>query len=96
MNPTAPSQYRAWRADLDHSWVMLDEQGKKAFIPLPRERILAESPPRTAIVVRSATTGGGHNGPNPSQAAQPFNLSTSSGVAYITSQRVRDQDPSIV
>ena len=59
------------------SWVMLDEQ--TGFVPLPRERILFTSPPRTTLVLQS---------PNSYPGKEPLAIQSSAGTAFLTNQRV--------
>ncbi|MCJ1416587.1 hypothetical protein MMC32_002925 [Xylographa parallela] len=60
-----------------YSWVMLDE--RKGFVPLPRERILFTSPPRTALALQT---------PNSYPGKTPVSINSSGGVAYLTNQRL--------
>ena len=60
-----------------YSWVMLDE--RKGFVPLPRERILFTSPPRTALALQT---------PNSYPGKTPISINSPGGVAYLTNQRV--------
>lgn len=57
---------------------MLD--GPHAFVPLPREKTLFTSPPRTALTLQT---------PNPYPGKEPFSVKCSDGKAIITNQRVR-------
>lgn len=59
------------------SWVMLDNA--RNFVPLPREKTLFTSPPRTALALDAGNTYPGK---------EPLAVSCSSGVAYLTNQRV--------
>ena len=60
-----------------NSWVMLDES--KNFVPLPKEKVLFTSPPRTTLALQT---------PNTYPGKTPLNLSSSGGVAFLTNQRV--------
>ena len=60
-----------------HSWVMLDEN--KNFVPLPKEKVLFTSPPRTTLTLQS---------PNSYPGKTPLHISSSGGVAFLTNQRV--------
>lgn len=60
-----------------HSWVMLDDGNN--FVPLPREKILFTSPPRTTLSLET---------PNSYPGKEPLAISCSSGTAYLTNQRV--------
>ncbi|MCJ1312896.1 hypothetical protein MMC25_006572 [Agyrium rufum] len=55
---------------------MLDPQ--RGFIPLPREKTLFTSPPRTAINLST---------PNKYPGREPISISSGTGVAYLTNQR---------
>ena len=59
------------------SWVMLDEH--TGFVPLPRERILFTSPPRTTLVLQT---------PNSYPGKEPLAIQSSAGTAFLTNQRV--------
>lgn len=59
------------------NWVMLD--GPHAFIPLPREKTLFTSPPRTALTLQT---------PNSFPGKEPFSVKCSDGKAIITNQRL--------
>ncbi|KAL8725382.1 MAG: hypothetical protein Q9166_007398 [cf. Caloplaca sp. 2 TL-2023] len=59
------------------NWVMLNSNHK--FVPLPGERILLTSPSRTTLSLQT---------PNSYPGKEPFNISSSGGTAYITSQRI--------
>lgn len=59
------------------NWVMLD--GPHAFVPLPREKTLFTSPPRTALTLQT---------PNPYPGKEPFSVKCSDGKAIITNQRL--------
>ncbi|MCJ1250135.1 hypothetical protein MMC30_007361 [Trapelia coarctata] len=59
------------------SWVMLDEH--KGFVPLPRERILFTSPPRTTLSLQT---------PNSYPGKEPFSIHSPGGIAYLTNQRL--------
>ena len=60
------------------SWVMLDEN--QNFVPLPKEKVLFTSPPRTTLTLQT---------PNSYPGKNPWNASSSGGVAFLTNQRVR-------
>ena len=62
---------------LSFSWVMLDD--KKSLVPLPREKILFNSPPRTSLTLQT---------PNSYPGKEPLSIQCSSGTAFITNQRV--------
>ncbi|KAL8867024.1 MAG: hypothetical protein Q9174_005929, partial [Haloplaca sp. 1 TL-2023] len=62
---------------LDTSWVMLDAHQK--FVLLPQERIHFTSPSRTTLSLTS---------PNSYPGKEPLSITSSSGVAYVTNQRV--------
>ena len=59
------------------SWVMLDD--RKNFVPLPREKILFTSPPRTSLTLQT---------PNSYPGKEPLSIKCGSGTAFITNQRV--------
>ncbi|MCJ1472149.1 hypothetical protein MMC13_000796 [Lambiella insularis] len=56
---------------------MLDQQ--RGFVPLPRERVLFTSPPRTALALHT---------PNTYPGKAPLSIKSSGGVAYLTNQRL--------
>jgi hypothetical protein len=60
------------------SWVMLD--ANKHIVPLPKEKILFYSPPRTTLTLTT---------PNSYPGKEPLNLGSNGGTAYVTNQRVR-------
>lgn len=60
------------------SWVMLD--GSQGFVRLPGERIIHKSSPRISLALTTPTTYPGNN---------PVAIHCSSGVTYLTNQRVR-------
>lgn len=60
-----------------HSWVMLDDGHN--FVPLPREKILFTSPPRTTLSLETS---------NSYPGKEPLAISCSGGTAYLTNQRV--------
>lgn len=59
------------------NWVMLDDGNN--FVPLPREKILFTSPPRTTLSLET---------PNSYPGKEPLAISCSSGTAYLTNQRL--------
>lgn len=59
------------------SWVMLDSAHH--YVPLPREKTLFTSPPRTALALEAGNTFPG---------TEPVAISCASGTAYLTNQRV--------
>ena len=61
-----------------NSWVMIDD-ATKGFVPLPREKILFTSPPRTTLSLST---------PNKFPGKEPVNISCNGGIAFITNQRV--------
>ena len=67
-----------------HSWVMLDDSHN--FVPLPREKILFTSPPRTTLSLET---------PNSYPGKEPLAISCSSGTAYLTNQRVSPKYPKL-
>lgn len=64
-------------ASCRHSWVMLD--GAHHFVPLPREKTLFTSPPRTALALEAGI---------PYPGNEPIAISCASGTAFLTNQRV--------
>lgn len=56
---------------------MLDEGHH--FVPLPREKTLFTSPPRTALSLDAG---------NPYPGKEPLAINSASGTAYLTNQRV--------
>ena len=60
-----------------NSWVMLD--ATKGFVPLPKERVLFTSPPRTTLTLQS---------PNSFPGKEPLNLNSNGGTGFVTNQRV--------
>ncbi|KAL9612558.1 MAG: hypothetical protein Q9167_002855 [Letrouitia subvulpina] len=62
-----------------HDWVMLD--AAKTIIPLPRERILYTSPPRTTLSLQT---------PNSYPGKEPLAIHSSSGTAFVTTQRLKE------
>lgn len=62
---------------LCHSWVMLDDGHN--FVPLPREKVLFTSPPRTTLSLETS---------NSYPGKEPLAISCSGGTAYLTNQRV--------
>ncbi|RPB03935.1 hypothetical protein L873DRAFT_1799904 [Choiromyces venosus 120613-1] len=61
------------------NWVMLSPTPPHTFIALPNERPLYQSPARTGL---SLTTSSPHRG------TRPLSISSSTGTAYITNQRI--------
>ncbi|CUS11825.1 unnamed protein product [Tuber aestivum] len=61
------------------NWVMLSPTPPHSFIALPNERSLYQSPARTGLSL--ATT-------SPYPGTQPLSISSSTGTAYITNQRI--------
>lgn len=59
------------------SWVMLD--GAHHFVPLPREKTLFTSPPRTSLALDAG---------NAYPGKEPLAVNCSSGTAHLTNQRV--------
>ncbi|KAI9884170.1 MAG: ubiquinol--cytochrome-c reductase subunit 6 [Watsoniomyces obsoletus] len=59
------------------NWVMLSDT--EGFVRLPGERILYSSPPRTTLALQSSNSPSG---------APPVSLSSSSGHAFLTNQRI--------
>ena len=73
-----------------HSWVMLDES-TKAFVCLPRERILLTSPARTSLNLQT---------PNSYPGTEPLSIKCADGKGFITTQRascyfLRNRGPNI-
>ena len=56
---------------------MLDDS--KRFVPLPQEKILFTSPPRTTLALQT---------PNSYPGKEPLSLHSSGGTAFLTNQRV--------
>ncbi|MCJ1356566.1 MAG: hypothetical protein MMC33_006561 [Icmadophila ericetorum] len=56
---------------------MLDN--RKGFVPLPREKIIFTSPPRTALSLQT---------PNSYPGKEPFSLQSATGTAFLTNQRI--------
>ncbi|KAI4151668.1 MAG: hypothetical protein LQ341_000866 [Variospora aurantia] len=74
--------YKTWAEVADSkrwhpSWVMLDSS--KRFVPLPREQIHFTSPPRTTLSLQT---------PNSYPGKEPLSITSNSGTAYVTNQRV--------
>ncbi|KAA6411038.1 MAG: hypothetical protein FRX48_05349 [Lasallia pustulata] len=59
------------------NWVMLDET--TGFVPLPKERILFTSPPRTTLAIQT---------PNSYPGKEPLAIHSSAGTAFLTNQRL--------
>ncbi|KAI9814609.1 MAG: hypothetical protein M1827_003165 [Pycnora praestabilis] len=59
------------------SWVML--AGNGGFVPLPSERILYTSPPRTTLTIQT---------PNTYPGKSPLAITSSAGCVYLTNQRI--------
>ena len=59
------------------SWVMTSDSG--AFVPLPNERHVYTSPSRIALTLKT---------PSSYPGTRPINVSSSTGIIYLTSQRV--------
>ncbi|KAI4288454.1 MAG: hypothetical protein L6R35_002283 [Caloplaca aegaea] len=59
------------------NWVMLDSSQR--FVPLPREQIHFTSPPRTTLSLQT---------PNSYPGKEPLSITSNSGTAYVTNQRV--------
>lgn len=60
------------------SWVMLD--GSQGFVRLPGERVIHQSSPRISLALSTPSSYPGNN---------PLSIHCSSGVTYLTNQRVR-------
>ncbi|MCJ1463196.1 hypothetical protein MMC07_001801 [Pseudocyphellaria aurata] len=70
--------HATWRALRKISgWVMLDDGHN--FVPLPREKVLFTSPPRTTLSLET---------PNSYPGKEPLAISCSNGTAYLTNQRL--------
>lgn len=67
--------------NVENSWVMLAPASKPPFTPLPNEKTLFTSPPRISLALNSPTH-------YPGRQQQPFSLSSSSGVVYLTNRRI--------
>ncbi|GAB7364029.1 hypothetical protein MBLNU230_g4586t1 [Neophaeotheca triangularis] len=63
------------------SWVMLSPATTPPYTPLPSEQNLFTSPPRISLTVSSPQH-------YPGKQQQPYNLSSSAGVLYLTNRRL--------
>lgn len=66
------------------SWVMSDGHG--GFVRLPAETIIHKSSPRISFALSTPSTYPGHN---------PLDINCSSGIVYLTNQRVGKNEPCI-
>ena len=55
------------------------QEGGRGFVPLPKEKVIYTSPARTTISIHT---------PNTYPGKEPLDISSNSGIAYITNQRL--------
>lgn len=65
------------KSNRNGSWVML--AGNGVYTPLPGEKTLYTSPPRTTLSLQST---------NRQSSSQPYSRNCKSGVVYLTNRRV--------
>lgn len=80
MSTTAMSKTKRIRSHLT-SWVMLAPTSTPPFTPLPGERTLFTSPPRIGFALSTPAH-------YPAKQQQPFSLTHSGGVLYLTNRRI--------
>ncbi|KAI9673199.1 MAG: hypothetical protein M1817_003062 [Caeruleum heppii] len=70
--------FKKWLADHGpKSWVMLSES--EVFVPLPGERKMYTSPPRTSLSLKT---------PNSYPGKEPMSIESSAGCVHLTNQRI--------